>query len=92
MLVRDFERDKHHGRKLDVRWLGLRLLVEISSSEQAGHVQELYSDTTKRYHFDDLKIYCPRDGQHGAATIISRTILSRFDKTYEALEDIVRFR
>ena len=60
VLVRDFERDKHHGRKLDARWVGPRILTEITSSGVSGFVQELYGDEVKKYHLDDLKTYCPR--------------------------------
>lgn len=44
VLVRDFERDKHHGWKLDTRWIGPRILTEITSS---GFVQDLYSEEVK---------------------------------------------
>lgn len=62
VMVRDLQRDKQHGRKLDARWLGPRLLVGISSSGVSGYVQELYDDRVKRYHLDDLKVYCHREG------------------------------
>ena len=68
-MVRDIQRDKHHGRKLDARWLGPRLLVGVSTSGVSGYVQELYDDKVKRYHFDDLKVYCAREGTNNDTTI-----------------------
>lgn len=38
-------RDKHHGRKLDARWICPRILTEITSSGVSGVVQELYGGT-----------------------------------------------
>ena len=64
VMVRDFERDKAHGRKLDARWKAPRLLVEISTSGVAAYVQDIYgTGNTKKYHLDDLKVYYPRDPQ-----------------------------
>lgn len=60
VLVRDFERDRHHGPELDTRWIGPRILTKITSSEVSGFVRELYSEEVKKYHLDDLKIYYPR--------------------------------
>lgn len=60
-MVRDMERDKAHGRKLKARWLPPRLLVEISSSGVSAYVKDLYNDQVKRYHLNDLKVYCPRE-------------------------------
>lgn len=48
VLVRDFAKDKHLGKKIDPRWLGPRLLTEISETGTSGHVRELYGDETKR--------------------------------------------
>lgn len=56
--VQDFERDKHHGRKLDARWVRPRLLKGISSSEVAGFGRESYGEEAKRSDSDDLKTYC----------------------------------
>ena len=58
VLVRDLQRDKDHERKLDVRWLGPKLLVGVSTSGVSGYVQDLYDDRIKRYHLDNLKVYC----------------------------------
>ncbi len=76
VLVRDFERDKHHGRKLDARWLGPRILTEITSSGVSGFVQELYGEEVKKYHLDDLKTYCPRAENSPTTTSITRTAMS----------------
>lgn len=61
VMVRDIERDKSHGRKLDARWLPPRLWTEISSSEVAGYVKDFYNDQIKEYHLDALKVYCSRE-------------------------------
>ena len=76
VLVRDFERDKHHGRKLDARWIGPRILTEITSSGVSGFVQELYGEEVKKYHLDDLKTYCPRAENSPTTTSINRTAMS----------------
>ena len=60
VLVRNFERDKHHWRKLDARWVGPRILKEITSSGISGFLQELYGKKVKKYQLDDLKTYCPQ--------------------------------
>ena len=60
VMVRDFTKDKAHGRKLDPNWLGPRLLVELTSTGVSGYVRELYGGTLKKYHLDDLKVYCQR--------------------------------
>ena len=69
VLVRDLQRDKDHGRKLDVRWLGPKLLVGVSTSGVSGYVQDLYDDKIKRYHLDDLKVYCERKGGNNESSI-----------------------
>ncbi len=76
VLVRDFERDKHHRRKLEARWVGPRILTEITSSGVSGFVQELYSEGVKKYHLDDLKTYCPRADDAPTTTSIPRTAMS----------------
>lgn len=63
VLVRAHALDKEHGRKLDSRWLGPRLLVEYMSPVSAS-VRNVYGDgKTKKYHIDDLKTYIPRVNQ-----------------------------
>ncbi len=74
--VRDFKRDKHHSRKLDARWLGSRILIEITSSGVSGFVQELYGEEVKKYHLDDLKTYYPRAKNSPTTTSITRTAIS----------------
>ena len=60
VLVRDIQKDKQHSRKLDTNWLGPRLLVEVAPRGVSGYVKELYGDATKKYHLNDLKVYCER--------------------------------
>lgn len=77
VLVRDFTRDKDFGRKLDMKWLGPRLLVEISESGVAGYVQNLHGDgEVKRYHLDDIKTYHPRAEGQNTHTSIERTAMA----------------
>lgn len=76
VLVRDCEKDKHHGRKLDARWIGPRILTEITSSGVSGFVQELYGEEVKKYHLDDLKTYCPRAENSPTTTSINLTAMS----------------
>ena len=76
VLVRDFERDKHHGRKLDARWIGPRILTEITSSGVSRFVQELYGEEVKKYHLDDLKTYCPRADYSRTTSSITRTAMA----------------
>ena len=76
VLVRDFERDKHHGRKLDTRWVGPRILTEITSSGVSGFVQELYGEEVKKYHLDNLKTYCPQAEDAPTTTSITQTAMS----------------
>ncbi len=76
VLVWDFERDKHHGRKLDARWIGPRIPTEITSSGVSEFVQELYGEEVKKYHLDDLKTYCPRTKNSSTITLIKRTAMA----------------
>ena len=75
VLVRDFERDKHHGRKLNPRWIGPRILKEITLSRVSRFVQELYRKEVKKYHLDDLKTYCPQAENSPTITSITRTAM-----------------
>ena len=76
VLVRDFERDKHYGRKLDARWIGPRILIEITSSGVSGFVQELYVKEVKKYHLDNLKTYCPQAENSPTTTSITQTAIA----------------
>ena len=60
VLVRDIQKDKQNSRKSDVNWLGPRLLVNVASCGASDYVKELYGDAMKKYHLDDLKVYCER--------------------------------
>lgn len=75
ILVRDFEKDKYCGRKLDSRWVGPRIFTEITLSGVSRFVQELYREEVKKYHLDDLKTYCPRAGNLSITTSITRTAM-----------------
>jgi len=79
ILIRDHQRDKQHGRKLDPRWLGPRLLVEYRS-EVTALVRNLYGDgTVKKYHIDDMKVYSPRSAQID----VNKFPLERFEEAEE---------
>lgn len=41
VLVRDIQKDKQHGKKLDSRWMGPRLLVSLRSPV-TGYVRNVY--------------------------------------------------
>ena len=76
VLVRDFEKDKHHGRKLDARWIGPRIFIEITLSKVSGFVQELYGGEVRKYHLDNLKTYCPQAENSPTVISITRTAMS----------------
>lgn len=76
MLVKDFKWDKHHSRKLDPRWIGPRLLVEITLSGQAGYVQKLYSEQSRKYYLDNLKVYCLKSKLFSAATVLHQSAMT----------------
>lgn len=69
VFARDIQKEHQHGRKLDLVWLGSRLLVSLTSSGVSGYVQELYGEKVKRYHLDDVKTYCPRQHPSNTTTI-----------------------
>ena len=75
VLVRDMQKEKQHGRKLDPSWVGPRLLMRLTGSGVSGYVQEMYDDKVKRYHLDDLKVYCRRERTATAATVIDRAAM-----------------
>jgi hypothetical protein len=63
VLVRSHALDKEHRRKLESRWLGLRLITNMPS-EVSADVTNIYGDgKVKKYHFNDLKVYVPRAEQ-----------------------------
>jgi len=63
VLLRDFKLAKDNGRKLDPCWSTPRIVKRISKSKVSAHVRQLHDppSITKRYHFDDLLVYIPRD-------------------------------
>jgi len=62
VIVRHHAVDNQRGRKLESRWLGPRLLVNLTPSGNSGHVQELHGDgATKRYHLNDILLYKERE-------------------------------
>ena len=76
MLIKDFKWDKHYGKKLDSRWISPRLLVEITSSDQAGYVQGLYGEQSRKYHLDNLKVYCLKSGLFSTATVLHQSAMT----------------
>ena len=74
-MVRDMARDKQHRWKLDPEWMGPWLLIDHTLSGVSGYVQELYNDNTKKYHLDDLKVYCKRDDEMNYTSIIKRNAM-----------------
>ena len=75
VLVRDFQKEKHFGRKLESNWIGPRLLTEVTQSGVSGYVQELYGEKVKKYHLDDLKKYCARPTDNNATSIERNAML-----------------
>jgi len=61
VLVRNHVIDKQHGRKLESKWMGPRLITKMVSDVSA-EVTNVYGDgKAKKYHVNDLKVYMPRD-------------------------------
>ena len=60
-LLRDLARDKHLGRKLDLRWKEPRLVDWPSKDGISAYIWALYEppDKAKRYHIDELCVYTP---------------------------------
>jgi len=64
VLVRQFELDKQHGRKLEPRWGPPKLLREVLTNGVTGWVSDVYGLLpAKKYHLDDLKVYVPRNDE-----------------------------
>ena len=66
VLILDFVQAKDRGRKLDARWNTPRVLEKISPSGVSGHVRQHHDPPgkTKRFHFDDLLLYVPRENSY----------------------------
>ena len=74
VLVRDLQLDKHHGRKLDPKWLGPRILVKFSEGERSAWVREVYGpQKLKRYHLDDMVLYYARTNPVGGPLVATTT-------------------
>lgn len=50
VLVRDIQKEKHFGRKLESNWMGPRMLTEVTQSGVSGYVKEIYGDKVKKNH------------------------------------------
>jgi hypothetical protein len=63
VLLRDVQKDKHHGRKLDPGWSTPRIIDRISTSGVSASIRELHAPPkkAKRYHMDDLLVHVSRD-------------------------------
>ena len=74
VIVRNHAVDSQHGRKLEKRWLGPRLLTRMTGSGLSGYVRELHGEgKEKRYYVDDMKLYFERKPYPMAAGVISTT-------------------
>jgi len=61
VLVRRHKLDKQHGRKLESRWMGPKLVVRVIAKGNSIIVKELHDvGTEKRYHSDDIELYVAR--------------------------------
>ena len=71
VLVRDTQLDNQRGRKLEARWRGPRMLVQMTKEHLSGWVKPIYENgKMKRYHCQDMKKYVSRvkPGQEGVQT------------------------
>ncbi|SLM34951.1 Ribonuclease H-like domain [Lasallia pustulata] len=71
VLVRDTQLDNQRGRKLEARWRGPRMLVQMTKEHLSGWVKPIYENgKMKRYHRQDMKKYVSRvkPGQEGVQT------------------------
>ena len=59
VLLRDLQRDKHLGRKLDPRWTEPRIVERLAKNGMSAYIRALHEgpDKSKRYHIDDLRVY-----------------------------------
>ena len=62
VLLRDLQRDKHLGRKLDPRWTKCCIVERLTKNGISAYIRALHEgpDKTKRYHIDDLQVYPSR--------------------------------
>lgn len=61
VVMRNHAVDSQKERKLESRWLGLRILVSYTAPGLSAYVGKLYgSGNTKRYQLNDLLLYNPR--------------------------------
>ena len=62
VLLRDLQRDKHLGRKLDPRWKEPRIVDRLAKNGMSAYIRALHEgpDRSKRYHIDDLRVYRSR--------------------------------
>jgi hypothetical protein len=62
VLGRDRALDGQKGGKLRPRWYAPRIAEDITEGGNTALVRELHNapDNTKKYHFDDLKVYLQR--------------------------------
>jgi hypothetical protein len=71
VLVRDVALDNQKGGKLRPRWHAPRIVEDIAENGNTALVRELHHvpDHTKKYHFDDLKVYVQRHSGERARDI-----------------------
>lgn len=62
VLVWDAALAKQHGRKLERKWMGPRMLTKLTPHGLSGYVREIHGDgREKRYHINDLILYHQRE-------------------------------
>ena len=60
-MLRNHAVDSQKGRKLEGRWLGLRIPVSYTASRLSACVRVVHGvGRPKRYHLDDILLYNPR--------------------------------
>ena len=61
VLVKNQAVNNQRRQKLEVNWLGPRLLVLYSASKLTEYVRKIYSDSkAKKYHLNDILLYQER--------------------------------
>jgi hypothetical protein len=79
VLVRDVALDNQKGGKLRPRWHAPRIVEDIVENGNTALVRELHHapDHTKKYHFDDLKVYVQRySGERARDISYERTTMA----------------
>lgn len=98
VLLRRFELDAQRGRKLEARWEGPFILVDVAHHGLSGRLKDIntgkivrvrQSGTKERCHIDDLRVFVPRESKPQVS--VNNVQLHEF-KWELSLQDIARMR